>query len=56
MKDCREIKDLKYEVLVCMNNAYKKGYTQGHEDGFRKAQDEMQKLIDQMRATNERND
>ena len=32
MKDYREIKDLKYEILVCVDNAYKKGYTQGQQD------------------------
>lgn len=36
MKDLGELKDLKYKILVCMDDAYKKGYKQGIEDEEKK--------------------
>lgn len=33
MKDYSELKNLKYEILVRVNNAYEKGYNQGIADG-----------------------
>lgn len=33
MKDYTDLKDLKYEILVCLEKAYKKGYNKGIADG-----------------------